>query len=219
VIADQNGPIEPPSPLNALASIQIGVLMEEYKTLRAESLQSIQARHQVITFAFGALSVIIAGIVTSNASSLLLGFMSFAAVPQIAKAVLFMWLGEYRRSARAGNGLRAIEEKINALVGQNTLSWETSLSAGRSHMTYPYSATVFVILLISYIGLVIGISEIAVFTRSYSPALLWECKFNLVAFVTIALVILAVAIELTFWVIFQRRWVEAKTSNYGIPSK
>jgi hypothetical protein len=75
--------------------------------------------------------VIVAGLLTSKAPYYLVGFIAYFGVPQIAKSALLMWLGEYRRSARAGQALRSIEQRINSLVGEDTLSWERGLSHGR----------------------------------------------------------------------------------------
>jgi hypothetical protein len=203
---------------------RIDILLEEYKTLRAESLQGIQARHQVVTFTFGALSVMTAAILASHASALLLGFIAYCAIPQIAKAGLLMWLGEYRRSARAGRGLRAIEQEINGLTGGHTLSWETSLSKGRSHMTFPYAATAFIVLLVSYLSLTIGISHFTTFAIA-NPLLdltqlglpVRPIQFTIVMSVVMVaggLTIVAAIIEICFLRFFWRLWLEVRFSNY-----
>jgi hypothetical protein len=194
--------------------LRINILLDEYRTLRAESLQGIQARHQVVTFTFGALSVVIAGILTSDASPLLLGFIAYVAVPQIAKSALLMWLGEYRRSARAGHGLRAIENRINQLVGEETLTWERTLSSGRTHMTYPYTATVFIVLLVSYISLVIGISQFAIFLLQFTTLLSRFTPTCTIVIVVVTLFALAAIVELLFWRFFLRLWREARVSTY-----
>jgi hypothetical protein len=198
---------------------RIIILLEEYKTVRAESLQSIQTRFQVVTFAFGALSVMIAGLFTSQAlSELLLGSIACFLVPQIAKVALLMWLGEYHRSARAGQYLRFIEGKINELVrGDYVLSWETSLVHGRStHMTYPYVATALVVLLVSYVSLAFGISQFAMLKMA-NPVLDFShlgLGIRRVAdLFTEGLTALAVW-EIWFWCFFRLKWTQARKLTF-----
>jgi hypothetical protein len=223
----------PASPVGAAAglpapdspeSLAINILLDEYRTLRAESLQSIQARHQIIAFAFGAMSVVIAGLVTSNASMIMLGAIAYLAVPQIAKSSLMMWLGEYRRSARAGEKIREVETKINALARCCLLSWENSLSATKIHMSYPYTATVVIILGVSYASTVIGISYITafalsnpkmdlgidIFVKTFSkPCILVELCGGLTLF--------ALAFEICFWKYFAHHWRIARAPSEALP--
>lgn len=206
-----------PPALDSAESLAINILLDEYRTLRAESLQSIQARHQIIAFAFGAMSVVIAGLVTSDASMAMLGAIAYFAVPPIAKSSLMMWLGEYRRSARAGERLREIETAVNSLARRCLLRWENNLSATKIHMSYPYTATVLVVLGVSYASTIIGISYLTVFALSH-PRLDLSAEIFVKTFpgpvIMIAvfggLSLAALIVEICFWRYFAHHWRMAR---------
>jgi len=145
----------------------IEVMSDEYRTLREESLQGITARHQIITVALGALSVIIAGLVSEKQHPLVIMLTCYVLVPFLCKAFLLMWLGEYRRSARAGHAIRSLEARINTVAGRVALTWETTLSRNRQHMALPYSVVVIVFTASSCIGEFIGIFFAGDFAASY----------------------------------------------------
>ncbi len=134
---------------------QLKALLEEYSSLRKESVATIGYRVQILAFTFASLAVVIAGLLTRNLPDLLAGVLSLVVVPQIAKASLLMWLGEYHRSVRAGKYLRKIEEKINSIIGSGTLGWETDLANSKGHISYSY--VVVLILGISYVASALGI--------------------------------------------------------------
>ncbi len=145
----------------------IDVMSEEYRTLREESLQGITARHQIVTVALGALSVIIAGLVAEKAHTLVVFLTAYVLVPWLCKAFLLMWLGEYGRSVRAGGALRHLEKRINAVASREVLSWETRLTASKSHMSFPYSTVVQVFTYTSYLSALIGIFFACGFAASH----------------------------------------------------
>lgn len=137
--------------------LQLKALLEEYSSLRRESLSAIGYRVQILAFTFASLAVVVAGLLTRNLPDVLTGIISLIVVPQIAKASVLMWLGEYHRSVRAGRYLRKVEEKINQIVGSNTLGWETTLATGTDRMSYPYVSVVSLLLGIGYVASVFGI--------------------------------------------------------------
>src|SRR5689334_12686725 len=88
-------PGDPPPPKHAKS---IDAMLAEYASLRTESLTSITNRITVANFAFGAVAVIVAALLTDTTPDITKGAIAFLFVPQIAKAGLLIWLGEYERS-------------------------------------------------------------------------------------------------------------------------
>ena len=124
----------------------LDVLMEEYRTLRQESLDTLGHRLTVVSFTFAALSVVVAGMLTATElPAWIVGAVGVVFVPQAAKAGLFIWLGEYQRSQRAGRHLAELERRVNTLLdvdGSAGLCWESALTSRGRHMSTPYIATI-----------------------------------------------------------------------------
>lgn len=137
------------------------VLLEEYRTLRQESLDTMGDRLTVVNFTFAALSVVIGAMIASESvSPVLLALFGIVVVPQGAKAGLFIWLGEYQRSQRAGRHIQRLEERINDLVGANRgegLTWESGLVSRSIHMSTPYIATVIFTVGMGWAGALLGV--------------------------------------------------------------
>src|SRR5262245_36712944 len=113
--------------------------LAEYQTLREESLAGIEHRITVVNFAFGALSVLIAGLLSSSLPELATGLIAYTAVPLVARCSLFIWLGEYKRSQRAGRRIQEIEREIDdVLERQHVMNWERRLADRGDHMALPY---------------------------------------------------------------------------------
>jgi hypothetical protein len=186
----------------------IDVMSEEYRTLREESLAGISARHQIVTVALGALSVIIAGLVAEKAHALVVFLTAYILVPWLCKAFLLMWLGEYGRSVRAGGALRSLERRINGTAGRDLLTWENKLSASKSHMSVPYSAVILVFALSSQLSALIGITFACIYAATHPVVMLqlgdtqyleWNLEpFEAAAFTAIALLLVAGLLEFFF---------------------
>lgn len=197
------GPLTSTSPVDPRTST-LEALLAEYNSLRNESLRTIDNRIIVLNFTFGALSIVIAGLLTRSVPDPLSGVIGLFLVPQTAKAGLLIWLGEYQRSLRAGRWLCTVEGKINSLIGKpNTIGWETALSARMKNtperLGYPYLATVFFCLVAGYAGTLIG------------ATLLLLSLVNHVSTFTFALcattiVVYALSIEGYFLQFIRRKW-------------
>jgi hypothetical protein len=137
------------------------LLLEEYRTLRQESLDSLGHRLTVVNFTFAALSVVIAAMLASNAPSpALLAIFGLLLVPQGAKAGLFIWLGEYQRSQRAGRHIAHLEQRLNELAAAadgEGMSWESGLKNRQAHMSTPYIATIAFTIGAGWAGALVGI--------------------------------------------------------------
>jgi hypothetical protein len=142
--------------------LTIQVLLEEYRTLRQESLDTLSHRLTVVNFTFAALSVVIAAMLTTpGVPDLVIGLVGVVFVPQAAKAGLFIWLGEYQRSQRAGRHLADLERRINAHMSGGDdevrlLTWESGLTSKGTHMSTPYIATIAFTLGVGWAGGALG---------------------------------------------------------------
>ncbi len=159
----------------------LDAMLKQYETVRAESIAAIGNRLTVMNFTFAALSVMTAGLLTRQVSDALAGVIAIVFVPQFGKAGLLVWLGEHERSQRAGRYLRALEVRICAAVGQDTLGWETWLErqpapTGREsslHMRYPYIAVVVLLVGVGWAGEALGVYLLAHAT-SHRPGSPWS---------------------------------------------
>ncbi len=180
--------------------LSLRAMLTEYSSLRQETLQTINHRIQILTFTFGALSLILGGLLTRQIWDLLAGILSLLIVPQVAKASLLVWLGEYHRSIRAGRWLAELEGRINTLLdSDNLLGWEQKLIVGRKHMKFPYMAVVGLIMGIAYASSALGIYLIASTMGS-------QLSTTGVVILSCSLMLYGFTVETVFFVFFHRRW-------------
>ncbi|MCA1707688.1 MAG: hypothetical protein LC808_32225 [Actinobacteria bacterium] len=191
--------------------LALQAMLAEYQTLRQESLQAITNRINVVNFTFGAMSVILAGLLTRQVSDLLGGLVAVLVAPQVAKAGLLIWLGEYNRSQRAGRWLAQLESRINSLVANRAMDWEQWLASGDTHMSYPYKANVFITAGLGYASEVLGVYLLALQMRSLSNGSL----FLVVALLTSAIV----ALEGGFLRYFAVQWRTAVSGKAEGPQR
>jgi hypothetical protein len=178
----------------------LDALLAEYNSLRQESLNAITNRITIMNFTFGALSIVLASLLATRVPPLLAGITALLFVPQVAKAALLIWLGEYNRSQRAGRRLQELESAINDLVGAQTIGWETKLakSPSHGHMSYPYRATVSLVIGAGYAGTIIGCYLLA----TAAPRLegVWT------ALIVLAIAAYALVLETSFLLYFMTEW-------------
>lgn len=115
----------------------IEVVIEEYKTLREESLTAMQLQQAVLRY-----GVAIVGLLTVTAfhlwsDRLLSGAVLFVFVPLVSYLILIIWMGEVARMMRVGWFLRELEDKINKHFPNNkpALTWENFLRDKSGHQT------------------------------------------------------------------------------------
>ncbi|MET9498445.1 hypothetical protein [Streptomyces sp. NPDC006552] len=188
-----------PDPPAAVLPVAVQALLAEYNSLRQESLQAISNRIQIMNFAFTSLAVIMAAILGSSVSPLLVVPICLVFIPVSAKASLLIWLGEYHRSQRAGRGVAGIEVRINQhLADPDLLSWESKLISSRTHMSYPYAATAAYMLSAGVLAHVVGIYFLANIVDAYGRTPTLAALFGAVVY--------ALAQEVLFFRFFRRRW-------------
>lgn len=210
-VPHQGGPLAPaPVPGSAEQRNHLDACLAEYGSLRQESLQAISNRIQIMNFAFTSLAIVLAALLTSHASRIVLIPFGLIFVPMASKASTLIWLGEYNRSQRAGRGIAELEHRVNILLGNQNkfLQWETSLISARTHMGYPYVATVAFILSTGICGEILGGIYVILLASSHGPMLTTACAVLTVGY--------AVAFESLFIRFFRKRWIAIRTySNPG----
>ncbi|MGW7205326.1 hypothetical protein [Streptomyces sp. NPDC054837] len=213
-----DAPLPTPAPRKAIAdgvrseaasSAALTALLAEYNSLRAESLQAISNRIQIMNFAFTSLAVVTAAMLTSELSRGILIPACLIFVPGAAKASLLIWLGEYHRSQRAGQGVAAVERRINSALGQGELlGWESRLVSSGTHMGYPYIATAVFILSTGVLAESLGGYFLAE-ALAPEPALLGNLAIGGAVF------LYALVTEVIFLRFFLRRWRAIRSATHS----
>jgi hypothetical protein len=138
------------------------IILEEYKTLRQESLNTMSNRISILSFGLASISLIVsASVVKYEPEGTLLhalvpGLALSVAVPAVAIFTLYIWLGEYQRMQRAGGFIAA--EIEHAIEKGTLLKWETHLIKECLHMLYPYSFTIALLLVVSGLLCMFGLA-------------------------------------------------------------
>lgn len=119
------------------AAGELAALLAEYESVRAESMQTISNRTQIMMLGVAAMGALIGGALTINTPTvapnrLIVQAVFSGAVPLVFLFVFFMWLSEAVRAHRAGYFLAAdVEARINIRLGRLVSTWETSLWTAR----------------------------------------------------------------------------------------
>jgi hypothetical protein len=105
----------------------ISVALEEYKSLREESLQSMQHQHTTLAYGLAAIGAALFGGFQLTGKPYVLTFLFI--LPVLCYLILFIWMGEVTRMIRAGKYLVGLENIINDGINKlpGPLCWENSL--------------------------------------------------------------------------------------------
>ena len=106
----------------------VSVALEEYRTLRSESLQAIEQMQRTLQIGVAAIGLITGfGIDSKTETAVQAGIA--AATPALALTVLILWLDQLRRSVFAGAHLALLEERVARRFEpeEPPLSWETNI--------------------------------------------------------------------------------------------
>ena len=102
------------------------VLLEEYKSIRAEVTTSIQA--QISILAFGAATIGFSFAAASQTSNEKFRDMFLLVlVPLVCYLILIVWFGEVVRMMRAGTFLMRLEKRLDEDFGFGALTWESTI--------------------------------------------------------------------------------------------
>lgn len=106
------------------------VLMEEYKTIRAEVTSSITA--QISILAFGAATIGFSFAAASQTSNEQFRDMFLLVlVPLLCYLIVVVWFSEVMRMARAGAFLMRLEKRLDEQFGYGALTWESTIFQAR----------------------------------------------------------------------------------------
>ena len=141
----------------------LSVVTEEYKTLRNESLASMQTQQSILRFGTAAIAVVIATGFNLWEKSPLPEMVFLLFIPAISYLVLTIWMGEIARMMRAGIFLVKLEEKINKEFGDKpkALTWENWLRETRHNGKTPqlrwnYYSIIFLFFSMAIVSIGIG---------------------------------------------------------------
>lgn len=187
--------------------LTLTAMLAEYNTLRNESLNTIGHRLQIITITFAALSAVIAGLFARQIWDILAGVVALLIIPQLSKAAIFIWLGEYSRSMRAGRWIADLEQRINKLIdSKEAIGWELELIKKGRHMGYPYLSVISLLLGSGYIGTALGVYFLSVSLGN-------QLGFIATVFITIGLIFYAFTIETWFVIFCINEWKRITRKN------
>lgn len=101
-------------------------VLEEYKSLREESLAALDRQLGVVRFGMALVATLIALGIRTQRDKYVGGLTLTVFEPLVVCMVLAMWLGEVERSVRAGAFVAAIEAKLEMHTGAAipALGWE-----------------------------------------------------------------------------------------------
>lgn len=126
----------------------LNVMLEEYKTLREESLQTMRNRNTILSFGIAVLAALFHAGVTAltEQNTKDFAFIVFnPIIPVASMLILTIWLGEADRMARVGVYLSKLEIKINERLATlnpdraitvNPLWWENWLRTPATNSAY-----------------------------------------------------------------------------------
>lgn len=141
----------------------LSVVIEEYKTLRNESLASMGTQQSILRFGTAAIAIVIATGFNLWEKSPLPEMIFLLFFPTISYLVLTIWMGEVARMMRAGIFLVKLEEKINKEFGDKpkALTWEnwlreTQHDGKTPQLRWNYYAIIFLFLSMAIASIGIG---------------------------------------------------------------
>jgi hypothetical protein len=129
--------------------------LEEYKALRAESMESLRAQHQVLVYSFSLIGLLTAasGQIWDK-SSFVATLIFWVAIPTFCYTFTFIWLGEVERFLRVGHYIAELELDVNERVGGDPMGWESHMRGGeekvRLQLRDNYRAVLFAFLSIAF---------------------------------------------------------------------
>lgn len=115
------------------------VALEEYKTLRLESIEALKGQHSTLRVGTAAVGVVLASGFNLWDKTLLPDLIFLLFNPALCYIVLAVWIGEVARMMRAGSFLAGLEKKISAAFPDkpDVLSWENWLRSSSEENKTP----------------------------------------------------------------------------------
>lgn len=129
----------------------LSAALEEYKSLRAESLGAIEQAQRSVQLGLAGIAAITAFSASGSHNTAVEGFITAVAAPAFAAPLVVLWVLEVTRAINAGAHISGLEARIAAHVGDAVppLIWETTIQQGFEDKrgAYTYDWAVFLTLL------------------------------------------------------------------------
>jgi hypothetical protein len=143
----------------------LGVAIEEYRSLRAEALASIDRQQRVLASGTATAGLLLGLGADAKPGSTVAVVLLLVLEPLLAWLVTAMWLGEVERMVRAGAFLSVLERKIAAHFPeqQPPLEWESRLrreAPGGRRILWVYRAVFGVMTAIAAAAVAIGATQV-----------------------------------------------------------
>lgn len=120
-------------------------VLEEYRSLRSEAVRARDAQMAVLRLSVPLLAALIGLGVTLRKENYEGGVLLGVVVPFVATITFELWIGEIRRTVRAGSVVAAIEERLatyfNGAPEGPPMGWETWLRRRPQNRRYASSPT------------------------------------------------------------------------------
>lgn len=113
----------------------VSVALEEYRSLRQETLQAIDRQHQILAFGTATSGVVLGVAAKERPGSTSATVLLVVLLPLLVSLVVVVWLGEFRRMVRAGAHVAEIEHAISARYPGEPppLRWESDFRRPQGH--------------------------------------------------------------------------------------
>lgn len=146
----------------------LDVVLDEYRSLRQESLQAIDRQHRVLALGTATSGVLLGVGVRAASGSLVAAILLNVLMPLLGAFVVLLWLGEFERMVRAGAHIAQLESRVASRFPAEPppLTWETALREGdddrrRIRRLYPtiFAVIVFVLGATGAVAGLVGLVE------------------------------------------------------------
>lgn len=140
----------------------IAVALEEYKTLRAESIEAIKTQQTTLKLGTAIASAVVISGFNLWDKTLLPDLIFLVFIPILCYMVLVIWIGEVARMMRAGYYLTLVENKISKAFPDvtNLLFYENWLrnkkKTGTPQHKWNYIAVIALFTFISLASIIVG---------------------------------------------------------------
>ena len=136
----------------------LSVVIEEYRTLRNESLVALQTQQSVLRFGLAIIGIVIAIGFSLWEKSLLPEIIFLLLIPVASYLVLIIWMGEIARMTRAGMFLAELERKVNKEFSNKpeALRWENWLRKTQHDGKTPQLLLNYYAIIFLFLGTAIG---------------------------------------------------------------
>ncbi len=126
----------------------LSAALEEYRSVRQESLQALQSQQSVLRFGIAGIAVLI-GVGLRASDSLTSAALLLVVTPLLTCLLVPVWQGELARMVRAGSYLARVEEKVNGVVASGrrpALEWEQWLRDHPEYRLLTYYRAIFLVI-------------------------------------------------------------------------